>query len=376
MNNGVVSGKLNEIHLPDEQMWVRQSMAWAVVILCALLGMWGCLAIYSTQIAALQDWGFLGRQVVYLLIGLPVLLAAWSVPFEKYEKYGWVLGGLALIGVIGVLFFGRRINGMAGWFEPLPGVGVQPSELAKPFYLLMLYLVWKNMRRYGDGYALFALCCTALAFVIPVAEEPDLGSAAIFLGSLVIFVFLSGCAIWKLLLSAGICALLATPAVLMRWNLVVQRFMAVFNTAADPNGGGWHVQQFQLAIARGGWTGSKLGNTVWTENYLPLAHNDSIFAAMAETLGFFGTLPLLIMLAALVVILIKLALLNSDASRAGFVASAAFMIALQALFHISVNATLLPPSGLTLPLISSGGSSLISTMLLVGMALSASKCKS
>ncbi len=349
--------------------WERRILSCSAVVLCALLGMWGCLAIYSTRIAALREWDFLGRQIVFLAAGLPVLVIAWRIPFKYYRKYGLLLGMLALGSLVAVLFFGRKVNGMAGWFEPFSWLQVQPSELAKPLYLLMLLLIWKKLSRHGEWPAVMGVACCALAFAIPVALEPDYGSAGIFLTVTAIFLVCAGFSWKKLVAALGLVAALAAPVVWMRHAVIVERVMAVFGV--DPHGAGWHVQQFQLAIARGGWTGSKLGNTVWTENYLPLAHNDSIFAAMAETLGFLGTLPLLVMLALLVLVLVRLATQCRDDGSRVLVATSAFMLALQALLHISVNATLLPPTGLSLPLISYGGSSLLGTMILVGMALSA-----
>lgn len=349
--------------------WEYRILSCSAVVLCVLLGMWGCLAIYSTRIAALREWDFLGRQIVFMLAGLPVLVVAWRIPFRYYRKFGFILGFLALASLVAVLFYGRRINGMAGWFEPFSWLQVQPSELAKPFYLLLMVLVWRGLSRYGEWPAVFAVVCCELAFAVPVAFEPDYGSTFIFLAITVIFMVCAGFGWKKLMASQLLVVLLAVPAVWLKYDHVARRFSAIFGS--DPNGAGWHVQQFQLAIARGGWTGSKLGNTVWTENYLPLAHNDSIFASMAETLGFLGTLALLVMLTLLVMVLLRLATdCRNDASKV-LVATSAFLLALQALLHISVNATLIPPTGLSLPLISYGGSSLMGTMLLVGMALSA-----
>ena len=364
--NKIMDGQKTE----SGRSWERRSLAWSAAVLCALLGMWGCMAIYSTQIAALRDWNFLGRQVVFLLIGLPVLAICWKIPFRWYERFGIPLALAALFGVFSVLFWGRPVNGMSGWFEPFSGIQVQPSELAKPFYLLLLALLWTRIARHSEFAAMAVCFVAAAAFVVPVALEPDYGSAVIFAAMLLIFLFISGCGIWKLLLGGALLGVVAAALAVLRRDLVSQRFEAVFGNA-DVLGNGWHVQQFQLAIARGGWMGSKLGNTVWTENYLPLAHNDSIFASMSETLGFLGTLPLLALLCALVVVLVKLARGCGDDTGKVFVGSAAFLIALQSLLHVGVNATLLPPTGLTLPLISYGGSSLIGTMMLVGMALSA-----
>lgn len=361
--------KLNNNDANINLAWEKSSISWSVAALCALLGLWGCLAIYSTQIVALKDWGFLGRQIIFLIIGLPVMIGCWKIPFRYYEKFGWITGILALAAVISVLFFGTRINGMAGWFEPIPAFRIQPSELAKPFYLLLLYLLWRKISPGGQWKAVLPVLIAGMLFAVSVALEPDYGSAVVFLTAMVIFLFISGAKFRELIISFIIFAAAVGAAAAWRWELICRRIDAL--GSSDLFGNGWHVKLFQLAISRGGLTGAKQGNSIWTENYLPLAHNDSIFAAMAETLGLFGTLPLLIMLGALIFLLLKLAWKCDDACRKMLIASVAFMIGVQSLLHVSVNVTLLPPSGLTLPFISYGGSSLISTMIMVGIALSA-----
>ena len=355
--------------------WSWQMTSWWVVIISVLLGIWGCLAIYSTQIAAQGDWGFLGRQVAFLVIGVPLMIACWNVPFKVYEKLMTPLTALALFGVIAVLFWGRTVNGMSGWFEPFPGVRFQPAELAKPIFVLAMVCMWRRIAPVSRWWALIAVTVITLAFAIPVAKEPDLGTTVIFLGTMVIFLFLTGMKLWRFLCGAGVIGVVVGLLCWWQWDKVAARFAGLFYAASDPLGGGWQVRQFQLAISRGGWTGSKLGNTVWVENYMPLAHNDSIFAAMAETLGMLGSAILLVMIAVLIATLISLSERAAEGYRKLFIATAAFMLALQAGLHISVNATLLPPTGLTLPFISYGGSSLLASMILVGMALSAAREK-
>ena len=88
-NQAKNSGDINII-------WERSSLSWTIAALCALLGLWGCLAIYSTQIVALNDWGFLGRQIIFLVIGLPIMVGCWKIPFSYNQKFGWILGILAL----------------------------------------------------------------------------------------------------------------------------------------------------------------------------------------------------------------------------------------------------------------------------------------
>ena len=370
-----MSKESNSLVQSTTSAWSRQMTSWWVAIVAVLLGIWGCLAIYSTQIAAQGDWGFLGRQIAFLIVGVPLLITCWNIPFKVYERLMIPLAMLALFGVIAVLYWGRTVNGMAGWFEPFPGIRFQPAELAKPIFVLTMVCLWQRIAPSSRWWALFAVTAVTLAFAIPVAKEPDLGTTVIFLGTMVIFLFLTGIKLWRFLCGTGVIGIVVGMLCWLQWDKVATRFAGLFYAASDPLGGGWQVRQFQLAISRGGWTGSKLGNTVWVENYMPLAHNDSIFSAMAETLGMLGSVILLIMIATLIATLISLAGRATEGHRKLFIATAAFMLALQAGLHISVNATLLPPTGLTLPFISYGGSSLLASMVLVGMALSAAREK-
>ena len=173
------------------------------------------------------------------------------------------------------------------------------------------------------------------------------------------------------------CTGAAAAAALFVWShpYAWRRITGLFQPELDPLGSGWHVRQFELAIARGQFFGEKLGHAVWSNAYLPLSYNDSAFATMAETLGFFGTLPVYLGFALLIASLVVLANrfdLEFDARL--YILSAAALIGIQSLVHISVNLCLLPPTGLTLPLISYGGSSLIGCCLMLGIALSAARC--
>jgi cell division protein FtsW (lipid II flippase) len=129
--------------------------------------------------------------------------------------------------------------------------------------------------------------------------------------------------------------------------------------------------QFRYAMAKGGLDGAGLGKAVWSNNYLPLSHTDSIFSSLAETLGFIGVLPIMIGFILLLYLTFSLALRAKDSFILLFSCGLVSLITFQAFLHISVNVGLLPPTGVTLPLLSYGGSSLVSTMLGFGMLISA-----
>ena len=154
----------------------------------------------------------------------------------------------------------------------------------------------------------------------------------------------------------------------------MRRLTGFLDPESDPLGSGWHVRQFELAVARGQIFGSKLGNALWSNAYLPLPYNDSAFATLMETLGLAGGTVVVLLFVFLVAVPARAALVRPlpDDARL-FAMGAVALLALQTLVHISVNLCLLPPTGLTLPLISYGGSSFAGCGLLLGMMLSALK---
>jgi cell division protein FtsW (lipid II flippase) len=152
---------------------------------------------------------------------------------------------------------------------------------------------------------------------------------------------------------------------------VWRRFLAFLDPSIDPRGSGWHILQFKYALARGGFSGRDWGGAVWSNAYLPFSYSDSTFASLTESVGFVGALPVIIGYCVLAYLCYRLSLSTREKSRRVFVFSVGMLVAAQALLHMSVNVGLFPPTGVTLPLFSYGGSSLISTMLGFGMVLSA-----
>ncbi len=335
-----------------------------------LLGLWGVLTIASSQSSAPEPLYLVGRQFGFLLAAMAVLLAAWRIPFDFYRRNWPVLAALCLL-LLGLLpFLGVRINGMRGWFR-LGEFQLQPSEPAKGIFLLALAVVLTRFRasRWRFGVAFLV----ASIWVAPILLQPDFGTGMIYLAAFAAIYFLAGGS-WRTLGMLGGGSLLLAALFVWRNPYAWRRITGLFQPEADPLGSGWHIRQFELAIARGHYFGSKLGGAVWSNAYLPLSYNDSAFATMMETLGLFGTLPVLLFFGALAGSLCWLALrpgMREDARLC--IGGAAVLIGIQSLVHISVNLCLLPPTGLTLPLVSYGGSSLVGTAFLVGLALSASR---
>ncbi len=341
-----------------------------IPLMAFLLALWGGLTIVSSQSGAEQPLLLAGKQLIFIMAGLAAMAVTAKIPFATHLRLAGVYAFFSIMLLLALPLFGIRINGMLGWYE-LAGFFFQPSELAKGFFLLLLAkLAVKpntDWRKFG------ILAGAALCWTVPVLLQPDFGTATVYLFGFAALYLLAG-GTWRCFFTA--CGAMALTAVLFvaakpyAWK----RIVAFADPELDPGGASWHIRQFQLAIAHGGFFGSKLGRAIWSNAYLPLPYNDSVYATMAETLGFIGALPVPIFYAMLFYFLISAAQRRELTAPARlYLAGAAVLPAIQALLHLSVNVGLLPPTGLTLPLVSYGGSSMVGTFILLGIAMSAEK---
>ncbi len=309
------------------------------------------------------------RQLFALAVAVVVIFGASFLSFRTLTRRSVpiVLGVGAWLLLGGVLLWGSRINRMCGWYR-FGSWSIQPAETVKAIYLLLLCAV---LTRTPEKWRFPAALTLAAAWILPIALQPDFGTAAIYAGSFLLLAFCAGVRISQLL-GAGV--LVGGAFALGAWHLpyILKRLNSFFFASGDQ----WHLLQFELTVSRGGFLGSNLGKAIWSNAYLPLAYNDSAFATMSETLGFAGAVVIVALLASLVLALLIVANQpDLDTLPRLFIVAAANLIALQSLVHISVNLALIPPTGLNLPFISYGGSSLTGLALLLGLALSAAQSK-
>ena len=337
-----------------------------------LMGLWGCLAIYNATAFQYSPFQYAGRQLIWLILGIGLLWATSRIPFEKYEKHLWKLTVVAYLSLILVLTVGSKINGMRGWFN-LGFCLIQPSELSKPVFILTLcYFIRKEL----PPLKLFlSLGAVTLLWCIPLSLQPDFGTLMVYIIGFLSVYFLAGGKILYLV-PTFIAAIPFSIYIYKTTPYIASRITGFLNPSADPTGAGWHILQFQYTLARGGFSGQSWGKSMWSNAYLPLSYSDSSFASLVEAIGFVGTIPVILGFCAIAYAGYRLSQRTRNIKRRIFIYSMAVTIASQALIHMSVNVGLLPPTGITLPMFSYGGSSLISIMLSFGIILSASKEKS
>jgi cell division protein FtsW len=337
----------------------------SIFFLCVSL--WGCWAIYNASRSGDSGRNFAARQGLWVGLGAAALLICASLPPRFYRRGLPWLAAAAYAPLLLVLVLGIRINGMRGWFA-WHGYFLQPSELAKPIYVLSLaWLLDRTAAQraaWGRGF-LPVLLLVAL-WGLPIALQPDFGSLLVYLLTFLLLYWGFDGRL-RHLLASGLAVLPALAFVLWRHPYVLRRITGFLNPEQAAQSSGWHILQFRRTLASGGLFGRAWEDGLWSSAYLPLGYSDSVFASTAEKIGFVGTLPLLVLILALALYGHYHACRTTDRFRAASIFGITGMLVLQAFVHLSVNLGLMPPTGITLPLISYGGSSLISTMMAFGI---------
>ena len=340
-----------------------------VAVAALLLGVTGVLTIASGRFdfPAYPD-SLLAKQALFLVSGMIVMFAASAVPFRLYRQYAPVLGAAGVLLLLLLPILGTRANGMRGWLR-FGALSLQPSELMKaPFLLILAVILSKHEKSEFRKFSLSMLWL--LLWIIPVLLQPDFGTAVVYFLTFVLLYFAIGgrLAYLGLPISVGVAA---AVWFVLRHPYALRRLSGFVNPHGDPLGSGWHSLQFEIAIARGHIFGVKLGGAIWSNNFLPLPYNDSSYATLSETLGFTGGLLVCGALVLLASSLWRLSRRPQNSDSRIFITGVMLLLTLQGMIHISVNLCLLPTTGLTMPFVSYGGSSLFGCFLMLGMALSA-----
>ncbi len=333
------------------------------------------IASASIDIADIRNnspFFYVMRHGSFLVLGLVAGFAVVNVPISWWKNSGWLLLFVSLVLLIVVLLpgIGKTVNGSTRWI----GVGslnIQVSELAKLF--LVAYMAGYLDRRRDEvmaswwGFLKPMLVMFAAAFLLLM--EPDFGATVVIASAVLGMIFLSGARIGQFMVLIVGCGILAVLLVVSQ-PYRLKRLTGYTDPWADQFGSGYQLSQALIAFGRGEWTGLGLGNSVQKLFYLPEAHTDFVFAILAEEFGLLGCAVVILLFATLVFRALKIGLLAERAQQQ-FAAYFAYGIALllggQALINMGANTGLLPTKGLTLPLVSYGGSSLVVSCMCIGV---------
>lgn len=321
-----------------------------------------------------QPFHFLIRQCCYLAAGFLVALVVMRIDSQLWEKMSMPLLLVCLVMLMLVLIpgIGRSVNGSRRWLALGP-IGIQVSELAKMTMIFYVagYLV-RQQKQISASIFGFIKPMIILGMVsVLLLLEPDFGATVVIAGTVMAMLFLAGVKLRYyigLVILVGCC--LAMLAVSSPYR--VARLTAFLDPWADQFNSGYQLTQSLIAFGRGGWLGTGLGDSVQKLFYLPEAHTDFLFAVLAEELGLLGVLFVLILYSILVLrgLMIGYTAFCQERLFAAFTAyGLTFWLGLQATINMGVNSGLLPTKGLTLPLLSYGGASMVVNCVVIALLL-------
>ncbi len=336
------------------------------------LTLFGVLMVYNASVAeAARDFQdkfyYLKYQALWALIGLSLMLVASLINYKFLEKISFLIFFVNLLLLIIVLFPGiaTEIKGAKRWLN-LGIFSIQPSELIKLTFVIYL-ASWLKQKR-----SLWQLAILIFFVLFLIILEPDLGTAVAVTSTAFLTYFASGASIANLL-PISFLGVISGLLVILGSEYRRKRLLTFFDASIDPLGTSYHVRQILIALGSGGLFGLGLGQSRQKYAYLPEASTDSIFAIIAEEIGFVGSMALILALFYVVYRGLKIAKSAPDIFGKILASGISIWIGVQTIINLSAMVALVPLTGLPLPFISYGGSSLIVVLLGMGILLNISK---
>ncbi|MBD3223487.1 MAG: rod shape-determining protein RodA [Caldithrix sp.] len=387
---------------------------WVFVVLVSLLIITGTIAVYSaTHTAGIATNVYFGKQILFAIAGMIIMLGVAFIPQAFIKRFAWLAYALSLLLLVMVSVMGNSGYGAERWLS-FAGINIQPSELAKIATILAVarYVSLPRVRMDNAKHLLIVITIISVPLIL-IIQQPDLGTALVFIAIIVPILFWAGlnwfyililmapaitavASFHKLALFMWIALLLlilffarrtfwTSLGVLILHGFVgfitpflwsqlkpyqQQRILTFLSPEADPYGAGYQIIQSKVAIGSGGlWGKGFLDGTQSQLKFLPAQHTDFIFSVIGEEWGFFGILAVLAVFLILLIYMVNLATLV----RSAFASISIIGFGTILMFHIFVNVGmtvgLVPVTGLPLPFISYGGSFLLVTMLMMGLTL-------
>ena len=350
---------------------------WTLLLLVLSIVTLGLVMISSASVGVSERLSgdpthYFIRQLIYVIAGVGFAFVAWAIPTKVTSQLGpflLLVAALALA-VIFIPGIGKTVNGSTRWIALGP-INLQVSEMVKLAFIIYLaeYLVRRGELVRESVHCFLKPMVLVVGFSVLLLLQPDFGATVVLITTVMGMFFLYGVRLW---IFAGMVAVagagMAVLAITSPYRM--ERLTAFLNPWADPFNSGFQLTQALIAFGRGEWFGVGLGGSVQKLFYLPEAHTDFVYSVIAEELGMLGAGVVVLLF---VLLIGRIFYIGQLAERAGMIFGAylsygvAIWIALQAFINMGVNMGLLPTKGLTLPLMSYGGSSVI--VMLVALAL-------
>lgn len=345
-----------------------------ISLLCIGVVMTGSASISIAEREMQQPLYYLLRQLIYVGIGLVAAYCVLHIPLVFWEKTGpyFLVGAIALLVAVLVPGIGLQVNGSTRWIN-LGVANLQPSEFVKLFFVVYLagYLVRrkKEIRETLKGFVKPVALLTITSLLL--FAEPDFGAVVVLSATVFGMLFLAGVRLLHFSMFVFI-VFSALVAMALSAPYRMERLTTFLNPWDDPFNSGFQLTQALIAFGRGEWLGVGLGGSVQKLFYLPEAHTDFVFAVIAEELGLLGSF---VVIGLFSIVIWRTFTIASIAEQAGkrFAAYLAYGVglwfSLQVIINLGVNMGVLPTKGLTLPLMSYGGSSMVSICLALALVM-------
>jgi rod shape determining protein RodA len=347
---------------------------WTLLGLLAILSVFSVLEIKSAT-AMTKFHGMEHKQIEFLAIGLLLMFLISLVDYHRMIELSSWLYGIFLLLLVAVRFVGTSVLGAKRWIKFPGGVHFQPSEWMKLVLILVLArFFWSRARRqltWGDIFQTFGIVLVPLLIVFKL--QRDFGTSLTYLPILIVGLFLAGIS-WK---QAGILILafgLLTGAVLKSGKVLkpyqVKRLISFINPDEDPKGAGYQVLQSKIAVGSGGIWGQGANHGTQTQgDFLPIPYTDFIFAALSEEHGFIGAVLVLLLYFLILMRLIQNAQTAKNLPGSLIVMGVVAVLTFQIAVNVGMVVGLMPVTGIPLPLLSYGGSSVLFTFLALGIVM-------
>lgn len=354
----------------------RDTFDWPLFTASSLLAVVGVVNLYSaTSVSKAALSEIYVQQIYWLVLGGILATVVAAIDYRHYERSGYALYGLGIVLLLLVFVLGKDIRGSSRWIA-IGSFGFQPSEFSKLFMIIALAKYLHDDPR-SEGRGLRDLALPALLAAVPtllVLKQPDLGTAlihALVFASIALLTRIH----WRSLVALFVAGAVALPLV---WSYVLkdyqkQRVLVFLNPEANLLGSGWHAHHARIAIGNGQWTGQ--GFMKGSQNqflFLPDQHSDFPFAVFAEDWGFLGCLVLVALYGFVVFWALRIAASARDRFGAVLATGVGALLFWHAFFNLGMVVGVLPVVGVTLPLFSAGGSSVLTIMMGLGLLMNVS----
>lgn len=347
-----------------------------IYLIVLLLTFIGLLMIYSasyiwSEYKFNDQFHYVKLQLIFLIISYLTLFIVSKINYKKYYKYSNIILLICFILLILVLIpgVGQIRNGSRSWFK-IGSFGMQPSEFSK---IGLIIFVSKYLSKNQNSIkSIIPILLIIFLFFALIMLEPDFGSAVVIVLSLILLIFISGVNI-SFFVSLGIIGLIGLGTLIILAPYRIKRIISFLNPWSDPLGSGYQIIQSLYAIGPGGIFGLGFKNSIQKQFYLPEPQTDFIFSIICEEFGFMGVLVITSLFLILFYLIIKVAFKCNDLFSKYLCFGLGMAITIQALLNLSVVVGLIPVTGVTLPFLSYGGSSLLISMISIGIILNISE---